>query len=122
MELLQLVMVSIKFCVLHLYHIKCILVTSYVAITCIDLSAPANGRIDYSPETTSPYGFGTTAIYVCESGFGVNVLQPRICSGDDSSTIGVWSGIAPTCTGMFQSSFVLLHSVISANTILQRST
>ncbi|XP_064387965.1 uncharacterized protein LOC135336171 isoform X3 [Halichondria panicea] len=68
------------------------------AITCMDLSAPTNGRIDYSPEITSPYGFGTTAMYVCDSGFGVSVLEPKICSGDDSSAIGVWSGTTPTCT------------------------
>ena len=66
----------------------------------MDLSAPTNGSIDYSPETTSPYGFGTTAMYVCDSGFGVSVLEPNICSGDDSSAIGVWSGTTPTCTGM----------------------
>lgn len=50
---------------------------------------------------TTPYSFGSTAMYECNAGFGLSHLTPRQCGGDDSSTIGVWSGAAPTCTGMW---------------------
>ena len=73
---------------------------TYAAVTCADLPAPTNGQVTYS--TTSPYGFGTLAIYSCDTGYGlVGVDQTSMCNGDSSSTAGMWIGTPPTCEGAF---------------------
>ena len=67
---------------------------------CFALPAPDNGRIVYSPDTTSPYSFATTATYICNSGYGLSGgTRTRNCGGDDSSPIGSWDGSAPLCIG-----------------------
>ena len=71
----------------------------FAAITCIDLPAPTNGGIEYTGDMVSPYDYGTSAIISCDIGYGASDLTPRVCGGDDSSTIGVWDGMAATCHG-----------------------
>ena len=45
--------------------------------------------------------FGTMAIYNCDSGFGFsNGDWIRMCQHSGKSTVGVWSGIEPNCTGI----------------------
>ena len=66
---------------------------------CANLSFPTNGAIVYSPDTTSPYDFGTKATYECDSGFGLIGMETRTCDGDDSSPIGEWTGMAAVCDG-----------------------
>ena len=69
-------------------------------LMCNALPAPDNGRIVYSPDTTSPYSFATTATYICNSGYGLSGgTRTRNCGGDDSSPIGSWDGSAPLCIG-----------------------
>ncbi len=67
---------------------------------CDALPAPANGGIDYTGDTDPLYDFGTSATVNCSVGYGASDLTPRVCSGDDSSNIGVWDGTAATCGGM----------------------
>ncbi|XP_064384964.1 uncharacterized protein LOC135333878 isoform X2 [Halichondria panicea] len=67
------------------------------AITCPALSNPANGQVTFATDTTVPYDFGTVATYTCGTGFGLSGDMTRTCSGDGSSTTGMWSATAPTC-------------------------
>ena len=70
------------------------------ALMCSDLPVPDNGGIVYSSGMTSLYDFGTTATYMCDTGFGIsggNVL--RTCRGSGLSPNGTWTGIAPLCDG-----------------------
>ncbi len=71
----------------------------YTAITCPDLSGPANGQVTFATDTTVPYDFGTVATYTCGTGFGLSGDMTRTCGGDGSSTTGMWSATAPTCEG-----------------------
>ena len=71
------------------------------AITCSSLSSISNGVIDYSPDVTSPYNFGTVATHTCNEGFYLQGSNARTCSGDGSSVSGMWSGSAPVCAGKF---------------------
>ncbi len=41
------------------------------------------------------------ALYICDTGYGLSGVATRTCESDVSSTNGAWSGIAPTCEGMF---------------------
>ncbi len=41
--------------------------------------------------------FGTQAIYSCDTGFSLVGKNTTTCTGDGSSTIGVFDGTAPTC-------------------------
>ena len=70
----------------------------FAAIVCTNLTAPTNGRIVYSSDTTSPYDFGTEATYECDIGFGISQGdRMRTCGGFGSSTEGMWSGDAASC-------------------------
>ena len=57
------------------------------------LTAPTNGRIDYTTDATAPHDFGTVATYVCDPGYGRVGDLTRTCGG----STGVWSGSAATC-------------------------
>ncbi len=70
-----------------------------VAITCSSLSLPDNGAIVFSPATSEPYQFGTTATYSCNNNFGLSTNEKLTCGGDGSSPNGMWVGIVPTCVG-----------------------
>ena len=60
-----------------------------LGITCPDLDDPTNGGVDLSENTP-----GSTANYICNSGFVLDGLQSRKCEDN-----GQWSGEEPTCTG-----------------------
>ena len=67
------------------------------AIQCLKLSAPENGRITYSDNTSSSLGLMDTAIYSCDPGFGLfGGDTVRTCVKADRSS-GEWTGTAPTC-------------------------
>ena len=73
------------------------------AITCEDLLNPPNGDVNFSPDKTAPFDFGTNATYSCGTGFGLSEGNAmRTCDGDGSSPIGEWDGTAPTCEGIKQ--------------------
>ena len=72
---------------------------SHTVITCLSLEAIANGQITYSPDTISPYNFGTVATFTCNTGFSLSGDMTRTCGGDGSSQSGVWSGSSPVCVG-----------------------
>ena len=76
----------------------------HAAITCNDIPDPANGQITFALDTHSPFFHETIASYSCtidgenRIGFGLDGgNETRTCAGDGSSTIGDWTGIAPTC-------------------------
>ena len=72
------------------------------AITCSSLLGPDNGQVTYSTDTTSPFDIGTMATYSCNTGFGLSGGDAtRSCGGDGSSPNGIWSGMSPTCQGMY---------------------
>ncbi len=66
----------------------------------------ANGFVNYSPDTTSPFSYATTATYICNDGFFLNVGTARVCIGDGSSVNGSFSGSNPICTRKYT---VLVH-------------
>ena len=80
----------------------------FVAIMCTDLPTPDNGQVSYASDTTAPYDFGTEATYVCNSGFGIVGSRTRMCTGNNSTTIGTWTVTAPTCEGTYPLALTLL--------------
>ena len=70
----------------------------FAAYTCTSLSAIPNGAISYFPDTTSPFDFGTVAMYTCDQGFVLGGASTRTCLG--SGTSGYWDGTAPECIGI----------------------
>ncbi len=82
----------------------------FTAIVCSDLPAPDNGRVSYSTGTIVPYDFGTTATYICDTGFGLVGGATRSCSGNSSTVDGTWTGTVPTCQGK-------LHMFVAASSI-----
>ncbi len=87
------------FCEQCLRHSHTITLYLLVAITCSSLSLPDNGTIVFSPATSEPYQFGTTATYSCNNNFGLSTNEILTCGGDGSSPNGMWVGIVPTCVG-----------------------
>ncbi len=72
----------------------------FPAHVCPDLPEFSNGVITFSIEQISLVEFVRAATYSCEPGFelvGGNVT--RLCVGDESSPIAMWTGTAPTCEG-----------------------
>ena len=66
---------------------------------CPVLSAPENGVITYSEDSSSSLGFMETATYSCNTGFGLSSgYSVRTCVGAAGSS-GEWTGTAPTCQG-----------------------
>ena len=69
------------------------------AVVCPVLTAPENGDIIYSEESSSSLGFMETATYSCNIGFGLTGGDTvRTCVGAAGSS-GEWTGIAPICQG-----------------------
>ena len=66
----------------------------------MSLNSITNGDVTYSPDTTSPFSFGTTAAYSCNEGFYLEGSGSRNCTGDGSRVEGVWSGSTPVCAGV----------------------
>ena len=71
------------------------------AVVCPVLTAPENGDITYSEESSSPLGFIETAAYSCNTGFGLTGGDTvRTCVGTPApESSGGWTGIAPICQG-----------------------
>ena len=65
---------------------------------CLELNASAKGQIEYSTDQTPDFDFGTIATYRCDRGYGISGGNGiRMCGGDVSSSVGLWSGIDPSC-------------------------
>ena len=73
----------------------------YTEITCPQLEAPENGRIEYSSYSIGPqYDLGVIATYSCTDGFSLeNGDRVRYCRHDGMGITGEWSGTAPECVG-----------------------
>ena len=71
-------------------EISCIL----TAVDCGTLTDPASGRVNHTAGTA----FGQTATYSCNTGYNLVGSSTRTCQA-----IGLWSGSAPTCTGVLLS-------------------
>ncbi len=66
---------------------------------CPDISDPDFGQIAFTTDTTAPFEDGTMALYSCNSGYVLSAgINPRVCGGDGSSSVGAWNGAAFTCT------------------------
>ncbi len=71
-----------------------------IAITCPPLTAPTNGSVTYSSSTSDEngnYGFNAMANHSCDTGFVLVGNSTRTCTGDGSSTTGVFNGEAAFC-------------------------
>ncbi len=76
--------------------------TLYVFIAaymCSSLPQISNGLISYSPDSSSPFDYGTIATYSCNGGFYLMELSMRSCSGSGSLVQGYWLGQEPECAG-----------------------
>ena len=72
------------------------------AITCPGVPIPNNGTIDFggaSRDENGTYIFAVVATYSCDTGFSLVGDNTRTCTGDGSSTTGVFDGIATICAG-----------------------
>ena len=85
------------------------------AITCLPLTSIVNGRINYFTDTTSPLDFNTVASHLCDTGYGIEGDVDRICSGDGSSPVGVWSSTATTCGGTYFKLSSMFQTVYSTH-------
>ena len=70
----------------------------------MDTSSLEYGTLTYSTSSIEAiedqYGYGTTAIYQCDSGYELTGGDTvRTCTGDGSSPVGQWNGTTPVCTG-----------------------
>ena len=59
--------------------------------SCSPLPEIGNGTVVYSDED---YAWGSTASYVCNSGFRLNSSMSRTCTQDGTT---FWTGVEPTC-------------------------
>ena len=70
-------------------------------IQCTPLPDIPNGRIEYGPDTTANYMLGTTATYICNNGFFLDLSvgnEVRTCEDDDGlDNLGEFTGSQPTC-------------------------
>ena len=71
------------------------------AIECEPLPPIANGLITYADDTTPNFDLGTTATYVCNEGYFLDLsvgVRVRTCVDDvDMDALGVFTGQAPSC-------------------------
>ena len=70
------------------------------AITCPEVSFPANGQVNFINDSNAPYDFGTIISYSCHSGFVVSGDLIRTCEGNGTDPNGTWSGTSPVCEGI----------------------
>ncbi len=70
-----------------------------IAITCPLLTAPTNGSVTYSStsDENGNYAFNAMANHSCDTGFVLVGNNTRTCTGDGSSTTGVFDGEAAIC-------------------------
>ncbi|XP_064407438.1 uncharacterized protein LOC135352209 isoform X3 [Halichondria panicea] len=69
------------------------------AITCPPLTAPTNGFVTYNntSDENGNYSFNTMANHSCDTGFVLVGNNTRTCTGDGSSTTGIFDGEAAIC-------------------------
>ena len=68
------------------------------AITCASLTPPTNGSIVYSPSTSAPFRYLTTATYTCNAGYTLSGGDSvRNCSSSSNQSSGEWTGAPPAC-------------------------
>ena len=60
----------------------------FAAVQCPSLTSPQNGQV-----TVSGLSVGSTASYICNSGFSLSTSTQRVCGSD-----GTWIGPEPTCS------------------------
>ena len=71
-----------------------------IAITCPPLTAPTNGFVTYNSSSSNEngnYAFNSMANHSCDTGFVLVGNNTRTCTGDGSSTTGVFDGEAAIC-------------------------
>ncbi len=70
-------------------------------IQCTPLSGIPMGRIEYGPDMTPNYMLGTTATYICNDGFFLDLSvgnEVRTCEDDNGlDDLGEFTGSQPTC-------------------------
>ena len=68
---------------------------------CPALTAPANGQVSYTTDSSSPFEIGTVATLSCDAGFSLNGSTATLtCADDDQADItGTWGGTEPICLG-----------------------
>ena len=69
----------------------------HTVVTCPDIVDPIGGQVLFSNDTMAPFDIGTMAMYSCDDGsspFGTvsPIVNPRVCTGDGSSSVGGWTG------------------------------
>ena len=73
----------------------------FAGIQCVPLPDIPSGIIEYGPDTSANYMLGTTATYICNNGFFLDVSvgnEVRTCVDDDGlDDLGVFTGSQPTC-------------------------
>ncbi len=86
----------------------------YTAIQCPALNDINNGDISYnSGNNAGQFGFNTEATHTCDNGYFLsNGNGVRVCEGNDSSTVGMWRGDIPVCTGESQHWYALYIGIV----------
>ncbi len=88
------------------FNTQLIFITAYL---CDPLASVANGDISYIPDTTSPYAFGTIALYSCGTGYLRSGSPVQTCLGQGSNTTGFWDSSPPACIGTHCTSLLSLN-------------
>ncbi len=74
------------------------IVCPHSAIRCPALVALDNAAVSYSSDVVmSEIDFGTVATFNCSLGFSLVGEPESVCSGDGSSTVGVFDPDPPIC-------------------------
>ncbi len=66
----------------------------------------------YADENNN-YAFDVVATYSCDTGFSLVDNSSRTCTGDGSSVIGAFDGLAPFCEGKY----ILMRCRLSQNCV-----
>ena len=66
---------------------------------CPSLSNPVNGSVILNGVVNGNIVVEAEATYSCDTGFSLVGNSNRTCTGDGSSVIGFFNGVAPTCQG-----------------------
>ncbi len=90
----------------------------FAGIQCIPLPGIPNGMIEYGPDTTPNYMFRTTATYICNEGFSLDISvgnEVRTCVNDNGlDNLGVFTGSQPTCVFI---STIITVAILSQTTV-----
>ena len=85
-----------------------------IGITCPPLTAPTNGSVTYSStsDENGNYTFNAMANHSCDTGFVLVGNNTRTCTGDGSSTTGVFDGEAAICERELMQMLLLTHALM----------